>query len=423
MKLVALESFYSKVLTDLGVVDGGEGKLSYSSEGILNPITVDGKRLCLPSRENLKTLNLDHNVIFHPLSEQIVTGPSPILNALRKYITLRLTLNATVISHEIMKLAADPSRQAKLPAKAKTVMLVLAQADEKALKVLDNVLDKVGDTPETRMYNLYLRGRGTKETPNGIRTTAVTFPILDDAESDDMETFNKVKMERKTRDKPMIVGLLKYVLTGHTDTPPNHSIECTTPIPIAPYLNTLLTAFYTVAKWQNEIIALFGKHIPKIRDLSYNLDWEDELNDFENFARKIGSSAPLLPGNEGKSIDEANDAVESNEERLEKVLKWSDIKDEIEEEPVRSRDRDDRDDNRRSNRDTDRYDRGSSRDRDDRNVPNWKRRPEERERNSGLSFGDRDRGRGRGFTIGDDRDRGRDRGRDRDDRRSRGRNW
>lgn len=403
MKLKILSEFYGKLLKDMGVYDAGEGKLSYLvAEGKMTPITVDGKRLCLPTRENLRNLDLNHNIIFHPLAEQIISGPSPILNALRDYMQLRLTFTATTIATKLMELAADPKRHAKLPASAKTIIKALSEADPKAITVLNRVLDKVGDTPETRMYNIYLRSRGTKDKPNGIRTTVVSWPILDDATTDTTDTFNGIRMDRKTKDKRLVVAILNYVLRSEVDST-DEQAEYTTTIGIAPYFHTMLEAFVSQATWLTTIVDRFVKHIPDLEEYKFQLDYLEEFADFENFALKIGSAAPLLPGNGGKIV------AEESEDNLD-VSSWSAIKDKLID--------DDEDviapgeDNRRSSR---------TRERDNDSLPNWKRKPE---RDRGLRFGER-RERNSGFDLGDDsrRDDRRSSRRDsrdsRDDRRGR----
>ncbi len=399
MKLKVLTEFYTKLLSDLGVYAADDGKLSYVvREGVTTPITVDGKRLCLPTRENLRDLNLDSNVIFHPLSEQVVSGPSPIINALRDYITLRLTVTSSALAGELMTLASEPKRHAKLPSAARNILKVLAEADSKSVTVLNRVLDSVSNTPETRMYNIYLRSRGTKDKPNGIRTTAVSWPILDDASSETTETFNGIKMDRKTKDKRLVVGVLNYVLRG-SDTSVEEQREFTTTISHAPYFHTLLQAFVSQATWLNDVIEMFQKHIPGIEGHMFKLDYLEEFSDYENFAHKIGSAAPLLPGNSGKTVEDDGEVDDK------KPLNWSSIKDtltdEREERPRRERERDDR----------------GGRSQRDESIPNWKRRPER----SGIAFGNR-RDKRSGFNLGGDSrdDRDRDRyGRDRDDRYSR----
>lgn len=412
MKIKALVNFYTKVLSEVGVVDGGEGKLSYLRGEVLAPVTVDLKRLCLPTRENLKELNLDTNIVFHPASEQITSGPSPVLNALRDYITLRLTTTAMAIATGIAELAADPKRQAKLGSGAKTVMQGMSKADAKTVTVLESVLSKVGESTSTRVYNLFLKNRGSSKDPKGLRTTTVSFPIMDDAYTEDQDMFFGAKMARKTIDKAAIVALLEYVLDyEHGEV--NYIKEYTTSDHQAPYLHTLLDSFYDIAVHQNKIIKVFSKHIPNLADLSYDLEWNEELEDFVNFVNKVGLAVPLLPGNSGKVVRNGEEQSEPDDT---KSLSWSDLKDDIKDEEVPLDIRLDLD---RKSTNT--------------GKKNWRsllQSDRKEERDEGLSFGRKgrsERSRSAGFdTLGhDDEDLGRRYTRDdpygRESRRDRGR--
>ena len=380
MKIKALCNFYTKVLTEVGVVDGGSGKLSYVRGEVLAPVTLGTKRLCLPTRENLKELDLDTNLVFHPASEQIISGPSPVLNALRDYITVRLSTTAIAISHGILELATDPSRQAKLPSGAMDIMKSMSNVDAKTITVLESVLDKVGDSLDTRVYNLFLKNRGSKADPKGLRTTTVSFPIMDSAYDGDPEKFFGVKMPRKTRDKPAIVALLEYVL-DYESGKENYIKEFTTSEPQAPYLHTLLMCFKEIAEHQNKIINVFKKHIPDIQSLAYNLDWIEEFEDFGNFVDKVGLAVPLLPGNSGKSNKTEEEESEKDDT---KSVSWSDIKDDITDEPIDINIPVDRQPNQSGKKDWRKLLSGDS----------------DRKRDEGLTFGrarERERGRQSGF--------------------------
>lgn len=332
MKITALSNFYEKLLQDVGLVAKSDGKLSYlvGNTGTEKPVTVDGKRLTLPNRDVLKSLDHEHSIIFHPASEQLMCGPSPILEQLRQYITLRLTTTGVEIARAIAATAVDQSLHKKVGSKAKDIMVAMAVADDKTLHVLGQVLDKVGLSQDTRMYNLFMMASGTKSEPKGIRTTVVSFPIMDTAYDGDVDMFFGVKMLRKTKDKPSLLPLFEYLLDVKE---PTEGVELkkefTTLHTSAPYLNTLLSAFRSIAEHQNELIATFSKAFPALKGLEYNLDWTEEHDDFQEFVKKVGHSVILLPGNSGKvnKLDEPDAEVTVKVDADPKVKSWKDIRD------------------------------------------------------------------------------------------------
>lgn len=385
MKNKALNSFYEKLLNDVGIKDGGEGKLSVTKlDGVLSPVTVNGKRLTLPTRENLKS-NDDGLIMFHPASEQLMSGPSPILDALREYIMVRIYCTGIAIARSAMAISLDTALQKKVRGPGNELMRALTSSDQKMSETLDNVLDNIGLTPDDRMYNIFLVATGSKENPRGLRTSKVSFPILDDANSEDTTVFFNVKMPRKTKDKPCITALLAVILD--VDLEGEHLKEYTSTLRQAPYFHSLITAFHDIATHQNKLIESLSKADKSIGELAYTLDWEEEFDDFENFVKKVGHAVPLLPGNQGKTIGNDDGDTEEEDKPKPSTKSWRDLRDAIEDEPeveVRStRDR------RESN---------------NRKETSWRDRfaPQE-SRRSGITFGDRDRSRRGGF-----RDLGRD---------------
>lgn len=405
MKNKALNTFYGNLLEDVGVVDGGSGLLSYHRIDADDKIaiTIDGKRLTLPTRENLK-LGTQHNMMFHPLSEQLMSGPSPVLDALREYIMLRISTTAASIAQAAMTVAQSVALQKKCKGTANELIRPLAGVDPKMEATLGKVLDNIGMTPETRMYNIFLVASGSKDNPRGLRTTKVSFPIMDDAYSGDETEFFNVKMPRKTKDKVSIVGMME-VLFGIEDKDEaekrNCILEYTTDLRQAPYFHSLLTAFYAIATHQNALIDGLFKAVPALDDLRYKLEWNEEFEDFENFAKKVGHAAPLLPGNKGKALE-----TEEEEGETRKAVKssWKDLRDDIEEEEVVDE------------RDIRVLERSQREDRESGKVVGWRdllsSDKKEDSRSRGVSFGDRGRGRKRsGFESlanRDDRDGDRD---------------
>lgn len=411
MKNKALNTFYENLLEDVGVVDGGSGLLSYHRIDADDKIaiTIEGKRLTLPTRENLK-LGGQANIMFHPTSEQLMSGPSPVLDALREYIMLRITTAASSIARAAMTASQSTSLQKKCKGKGNELLRPLTGADAKMESTLEKILDKVGMTPETRMYNIFLVASGSKENPRGLRTAKVSFPILDDAHSGDETEFFGIKMPRKTKDKPALSELF-YIIFDIDPSKKNPIVEYTSTLHQAPYFHSLLTAFKEIANHQNVLIDGLSKAVPNLKDLKYKLDWIEEYEDFENFVKKVGYAVPLLPGNKGKSLEPEDDETEEEEEdTVQRKTKssWKDLRDSIvEEEPHEEQPRERTrtpSRNTTAKKSTWRELLAGS-DRDDR---------DDRDSRRGVRFGDKERSRGRrgGFDGFGDRD-------DRDDRDSR----
>ena len=82
-----LHKFNAKLLGCIGIADEtGKGHLSrVMANGSSMPFTIGGKRVVLPTKENLRTPE-DNTIVFHPLSENITRSESEVLKAMRDTI-------------------------------------------------------------------------------------------------------------------------------------------------------------------------------------------------------------------------------------------------------------------------------------------------------------------------------------------------
>lgn len=296
----AVIAFFGNILTDVGIFDAsGEGFLSYLADGLPRPVTISEKRLCLPTRNVLEDGIWDKRVAFNPLAEQISQGPSPVLNALKEYIQIRLKGGFTVLATELMSLAADTRRQKGLKAEASKFLSGLVDADQKTADTLQRVLAATGSAPEKRLVSLFLKNGGEG---GALRSCVVSFPIMDDAYTEDTTTFFGVKMPRKTKDKHLIVNLLDYVLGNEEE---RKSYSKVSNDREAPYFHALLLSFHAMATRLNKLIDIHKASCPALADFRMELEWTEALVDFAAFAATNGSAIPVLPGNRGKEREEA----------------------------------------------------------------------------------------------------------------------
>lgn len=300
-KLETLVKFEADVLRDVGVFDAtGEGLLSYLAGDIPKPVSIANKRLCLTTREILTAGQWESRIAFSPLSEQISQGPSPVLNAFKEYVQLRLKGTIKTLALGLMELAIDQKRHKGLKAEAAKFLTHVVEADQKTYDTLVRVLNAVGDAPEKRLVSLFLKNGGEN---GALRSCVVSFPIMDDADNEDTTTFFGVKMARKTKDKHLIVSLLNYVLGDEEE---RKSFTKSSSDGEAPYFHSLLLSFHAMATRLNKLIDIHKGGISHLADVRFELAWTEQLVDFTNFAATHSRAVPALPGNRGKERDEAS---------------------------------------------------------------------------------------------------------------------
>lgn len=405
-KLDTKLDFDRGLLLDVGIFDKeNNGFLSVNLNDIITPVTIGGKRLVLTTRELLRAGEWEDRIAFHPLSEQISQGPSPVLNAFKTYIMERVKEYFKAVIDSLGELAADPKRQKNLSAKAMKYLQSFGglEFDATTLKTLRAVLKATNNVPEKRFLNIFLQNGG----PNGaLRTCQIAFPFMEDDDASDPLTYFGVKMPRKTKDKALIVALLEYVLGSAEER--NTLYTKSAKDGDAPYLHSLLMSFEALATRINDLIDIHGTACQNLKPLKFDLTWLEHMAEFDKFVRTYGVSVPALPGNVGvddKDIELPEDSstnayatsaddvgIDTGKEKPD--LPWEDDERERPSRPSRERERDrderpsderrsgrsladlmrgknkgrDRDGDRddRSRRERDREDRGSRRDRDDR---------------------------------------------------------
>lgn len=297
-----LQALYKAILESLNAVSDKEGFVSLQNGEDSYPCMVDGKRLAIPTRELLRQGNWDQNGLqpFHPMSEHMSRGESPVLKKLRLLIQVRL---ATVYENVILILAdvcSDAKKHKTLAPKAAAVLQVMPDADEKTydslVKILDAAMKDVGN-----VVRVYLR-RGVMF--NGVkvpRACTVRFPLLEEFSNDDNLTVYGVKLRKK--DFKQIKALLEYITPDADEIETYGSGSMSS---VAPYFDSLVRAYSNAARQLNSLVWLYRKHTDSEKELTTDLDWVDELDNLDNYRNDI----PSLTGNEGELLTEESAGIQ-----------------------------------------------------------------------------------------------------------------
>lgn len=290
---------YKAVTGAIGLEADANGLLSMNVDGQLLPCELDGKRMALPTQEVLKTADWDHVVGFHPLSENILRGESPILKKLRMLMNLRITYVASTLLSRLLEIGVDHDYHKKLSPTAAEFLSRIPNVDEKTYKALDKILDSLELVGERRLVSIYLKRGGVFKDEKFTRVAVTSFPITDQFEADGHEIFG-VKMRGK--DKESIKALFEYILP-QADNLEVYSAGSNSST--APYFHALCLAFIKVAKRLNSVVRIFKKHLENADQLHIDVDWEEMIGDLSIYRDLI----PSLRGNEGEvelSATEAN---------------------------------------------------------------------------------------------------------------------
>lgn len=288
-----LDPLYKAQVEALGLTVNAENYVMMEIDGIAIPCTVTSdevtKSLVIPTRDVLRKADWDQVVAMHPLCESATLKESPVLKKLRLLVNMRLNNLTSAILMELMTIAVDTDYHSKLSASAAKFLTHVPDADDKMLKALGKVLQRVSVLGEYRLINLYLKHGGTWGGRDVFRLASVTFPLLDDELGEGSELFG-VKM--RIKDKAGILNLFRYIYpqaddVGHYSYGSNSMV--------APFYHALFKAFAKVTARLNVVINKHGKHFEDKEKLLTDLEWLEEFDDLSVYRDLI----PTLNWNDG----------------------------------------------------------------------------------------------------------------------------
>ena len=316
-----LHKFNAKLLGCIGIADEtGKGHLSrVMANGSSMPFTIGGKRVVLPTKENLRTPE-DNTIVFHPLSENITRSESEVLKAMRDTIMYQLTVRSVTLLTEMARVAATPSEHKRLDAASQRYMKKLGDFDERAYETVRKGLVRVGPEPEKRLISIALR-KG-KQADGVLRRASYKFPVLESVLGDDPDLLGVKYPSKKAR---QAIRTLFEVVLGDEAT--RASFDYGSKNLTAPYFDALMNAFFNMANHLNQVIEthrkLLGKAVDSdgnvldhdaADDLLFDLSWYEGMDNLVEMRKLV----PPQEGNEGNIIVQApkEEAPERVAERI-----------------------------------------------------------------------------------------------------------
>lgn len=296
--LDGLQEFYEDILNSLGLQIDDDSFVDMILGGTNFPVTVDGKRMVMPTRDILSNPDWESKVAFHPLSESTYRGESPVLKKLKALVNFRLTTVISCLITELVELAVDTDYHDKLSPKQSELLTRIPKANKKTLDSYSKVINSISPTGKNKLISIYLKRGGEYKGEKYNRIAVTNFPIREEF-VDGLEdiTIYGVKMSNK-RDFANFISLFDYILpdSGESETY-SHGSRSTE----APNFDALMSAYIKVAKKLNKVSKLFKKHLDNYPALHIDVSWANQLNDLAFFTDLI----PSLEGNDGElSIDD-----------------------------------------------------------------------------------------------------------------------
>lgn len=284
------DKLYRPFIASAGMVVDDEGVIRYKVGDVAVNIAFDGKPMVLPTAERLRGGALTGSVAFHPLSENIIRGESPVLRKLRTVLVTRLSNVASMLMLRMVEIAVDVDYQAKLKASEADFLTTLPKADVKLFNTMVKIVNAITPDKDYRFLRIFFKRGGMYQGDKYARVAITTFPIVDALFDDSSELFG-CKL-RKT-DKTQLQDLLTFLVPDSKE--PTEAYNCGSNSKTAPYFDALVGTFVKVATALNKHTKALKKHLEDYDELYIDTSWVEQLKNLDSLSLEI----PALPGNEG----------------------------------------------------------------------------------------------------------------------------
>ena len=260
------------------------------------------KTAVLPIKENLVGLDSNEFLVIHPLNENPSKPASPVVDFLRRMMSVRLNWVLSTMLPELLVFASSPAKHDLLKPEQLDILTCLADAGKdsasKFLKLLEASKAKNGHF--STIVSVYLTRGGVVKEKTFHRAAIVKFTLYEElikAGSDNVVM--GVKLSKKDRD--LFKKLFERVIPG-IDNPQHYSTGSNANV--APFMDSMMNTFLKLFSITNDMVENY-RVVFSIPDLMIvPMEWSDELMDIDSLS-SIVRLVPPQRGNEGDSrVDE-----------------------------------------------------------------------------------------------------------------------
>ena len=295
---MSILDIYKSILAFSGQVVDSEGCVSIEFDDKRRPTLINGKRLVLPTQDQLQTADPEKKIIFHPLSENIMRGESDVIADLRQTINVRLNYTFSIIAQCLLSLIGSPEQHKLLTPDQTELLLAVQDVDKTTVNhFMGLMMAGTKKFPDRLFLNIYLKRGGSLHGKRHARVGIVNFPAYELLLKDQKE-IHGVKL--RVKDQKAFKQLYEYIFPG-IDVKEQYCYASDSNV--APFLDTLMRTASILANPLNELLEKFSDFIPDGSRLVFDSDWLDAFENLNSLSREI-HSIPMQSGNEGQSASE-----------------------------------------------------------------------------------------------------------------------
>ena len=281
MKSMKLLDFYKAILTLCKMEADDNGFVSIKFGTASAPVTVDGKRMVLPTPERQKAGG--EVEFFHPLGEHAYRPETKVLTTFRKAVLARLNLAIGTLCETLLTIAASEADHKKFNPTQLELLKAIPDANEKALANFKALKKAMGlGNPDKCFVNIYLRSKGKVKDKQYRRVAITTFPLYEELSKNDKKVYDVTLAPKERR---TIMALLSFIFEKIAQPEAYNSGSDSS---IAPYLEAFLQ---TVAELGvediNPKIVDFANFNELLSEVQFEDEWLTPFKSLHAFSKEI----------------------------------------------------------------------------------------------------------------------------------------
>ena len=288
-----LLDLYRSMLNVAGLVATDDGFISTDFNGVVTPTMIKGKRLVLPMPEHLSNPKPNEQIIFHPLSENMLRNESVVLEKYRSNVNVRLHFIISTLVYNLLIIATSPEEHSSLIPDQLEFLSVVKAADSKTLEIFRKILTKMtADQQQNVFINIFLKRGGIIGKTKYSRVGIVNFPFYNELKKNQDNVYD-VKIRGK--DREVYINIMEYIFPLISV---SEAYNRGTNSTVAPYMDALMKTIIAVASPINDQISLFKELVDDDGKLIIESEWVDTFDNLEQMVPQI-RMIPMQAGNEG----------------------------------------------------------------------------------------------------------------------------
>lgn len=295
-----LTTVYENILKSLGC-EISDDRVYYPSGIEMKPLKVDGLEVVIPTKEMRRSANFKDYQAFHPLSESITLGESPVIKRFKDVVVHHLNSALGVALIDILGVCVDKNRHSTLSPDQLELMAEIPEVDQKTVDLFRTLMSKVVPGGEYQLITIYLKRKAEINGHTYNRGAMIAFPLIQELAKPDCKQVFGVDIRKK--DRATLRALFEWILPGASTELYSRGSNSD----VAPYFDCLLKTFILVQEYINNGIKTFASHAELGNDLITPMDWVDDVADLTKYVGHI----PPMVGNEGAKPSEQHRASAS----------------------------------------------------------------------------------------------------------------